>query len=594
MTARPGYDHHATARWAAEPPKRAAVPAWEPSAAAEAARARFPRSPFERDRARVLHTSALRRLAAKTQVVAVDAGDFPRTRLTHSLECAQIGRELGAVLGCDADLVDAACLAHDLGHPPFGHNGEAALAELAAPCGGFEGNAQSLRLLTRLEAKVPGAGLNLTRATLDATLKYPYLNSAAPGGRPPALLARGTTPGTPRPRESPPRRGHASGAPSLVGGASPGGRPPGAPRESPARRGHASGAPPLVGEEPGMPGPGLVKYGAYADDAEVFGWIRDGAPPGRSCLEAQVMDWADDVAYSVHDLEDGLHAGFITLPALADPAERAAISELTAAQYCAPGSVTTAELTAVCGELLALPCWPAGFDGGPESLAALKNLTSELIGRFCRAAQEATVAAAGGQPLTRYAADLIVPRQQRLECALLKGVTAYYVMRRAGAAAAQAKERELITELAGAVRIGAPGTLDRALRPAYAAASSDAARLRVVVDQIASLTDTSAVAWHARLCRLPAGKYPYTRLCRFQQTKESHATAARIRDRWRQRGRREGRGNAPRGRVHRAGRADRRGGGAAVRAAAAVQGLPARQGRQDLPLRARRALVRRA
>ncbi len=154
------YDENATARFAAEPAKHAHVQQ---------------RSPFQRDRARVLHSSALRRLAAKTQVVEVGQADFPRTRLTHSLECAQIGRELGASLGCDPDLVDAACLAHDLGHPPFGHNGESALAQVAADCGGFEGNAQSLRLLTRIEAKISGAGLNLTRATLDATLKYPWL-----------------------------------------------------------------------------------------------------------------------------------------------------------------------------------------------------------------------------------------------------------------------------------------------------------------------------------------------------------------------------------------------------------------------------------
>ena len=374
----------------------------------------------------MLHSSALRRLAAKTQVVSPGSGDFPRTRLTHSLECAQIGRELGAALGCDPDLVDAACLAHDLGHPPFGHNGEAALAEVAAHCGGFEGNAQSLRLITRLEAKVPGGGLNLTRATLDATLKYPWLG--------------------------------------------------------PGEDASASG-----------------KYGAYGDDAAVFAWIRAGAPTERPCVEAQVMDWADDVAYSVHDLEDGLHAGLVTFDQLRDPGERQVVAKLTLAAYCPLGFATEDELAGVFARLLELDCWPRGFDGSLAASAAVKKLTSELIGRFCRAAQRAT-RPAGRPPVRRYAADLAVPRQQRLECALLKGVTAHYVMSRSGVVAAQAREREIIAGLAARIAAGAPRTLEPLFRHAYEAASDDAARLRVVVDQVASLTDTSALAWHERLC----------------------------------------------------------------------------------------------
>ena len=407
----------------AEPPKRAG------------------RTEFQRDRARVLHSSALRRLAAKTQVVRAGSGDFPRTRLTHSLECAQIGRELGAALGCDPDLVDAACLAHDLGHPPFGHNGESALAALAdvggpLACGGFEGNAQSLRLLTRLEPKVPGAGLNLTRATLDAALKYPWFPEPVPAAR--------------------------------------------------AQENVTLHLP--------------AKYGAYKSDISAFEWIRTGAPARRRCLEAQVMDWADDIAYSVHDVEDGLHAGLVSLKNLSDQSERARVSAVALAHYCAADwAVTAAELETVFAEFMRLDCWQFSFDGGPASLAAAKNLTSELVGRLCQAAEDETRAVAGSAPLSRYAADLVVPRRQLLECALLKAVAAHYVMTRKDQVAEQAHEREVITELALAVERGAPATLDPVFQPAWDGAADDQERRRVIIDQLASLTDTSALAWHDRL-----------------------------------------------------------------------------------------------
>src|SRR5262249_14385330 len=162
---------------------------------------------------------------------------------------------------------DAACLAHDLGHPPFGHNGEIALADFAAGCGGFEGDAQSPRPPTRLGGQGPRARLNPPPAPPDPAAKNPL----------------------------PPRPGR---VPSQAGSATAQFPPPGVPGE----------------EAPRSP----QKFGYYADDGEVFGWIRDGAPEGKTCLEAQVMDWADDVAYSVHDLEDGLHAGHITVPGLHD------------------------------------------------------------------------------------------------------------------------------------------------------------------------------------------------------------------------------------------------------------------------------------
>ena len=396
------------------------------------------RTAFQRDRARVLHSAALRRLAGKTQVVpavpveatapAWDAS--PRTRLTHSLECAQIGRELGAALGCDPDLVEAACLAHDLGHPPFGHNGERVLAEIAADCGGFEGNAQSLRLLTRLEPKRFAddgrpVGLNLTRAALDAATKYPW-----------------------------PRGGHPT--------------------------------------DPDSP-----KFGVYEDDRPVFAWLRRGAPRHRRCFEAQVMDWSDDVAYSVHDLEDALHAGHVDPAALRAGPERREVFAVAAARY-APDAAED-ELAAALDRLLAQEWWPHRYDGTARAQARLKDATSELIGRFALAAERATRRRYGTGPLTRYAAQLVVPRAARLECAVLKAVTDRYVLQREDQRRLRAEQRELLADLAATLVARAPEGLDPQFRALYEAAGDDRARLRAVVDQIAALTDVSARALARRL-----------------------------------------------------------------------------------------------
>ncbi|MCM4080499.1 deoxyguanosinetriphosphate triphosphohydrolase [Paractinoplanes hotanensis] len=381
----------------------------------------YGRTPYQRDRARVLHSAGFRRLAAKTQVHTAGSDDFPRTRLTHSLEVAQISREMGERLGCDPDVVDVAGLAHDLGHPPFGHNGEHALHQVAESCGGFEGNAQTLRVLTRLEAKVPGAGLNLTRASLDACCKYPW-----------AL------------------------------------------------------------------GPGRRKFGVYADDRPVFDWVRPAELGERRCLEAQVMDWADDVAYSVHDVEDGVHGEYIKLlPLLSDPDERAALCADVAAAY---SDAPVDELAAALDQLLADPVVRevAGYDGSYAAQVGLKRMTSVLTGRFVASAVGATQSRYGTDPVRRYAADLIVPRTVRNQCALLKGMALRYVMRTRAAEGWYEEQRVILVELVAAI-LRTPDALDQVFAPIFKAAQSDAEALRVVIDQVASLTDTAAVNWHRTL-----------------------------------------------------------------------------------------------
>ena len=208
------------------------------------------REAFERDRGRIIHSAAFRRLQGKTQVFGVRYGDFFRTRLTHSLEVAQIGKALAVRLGADPTLVEAICLAHDIGHPPFGHYGEQVLRTRMAEHGNFEANAQNLRVLTQLEVKSDRyTGLNLTRSVLDGLLKYKAIHGSRPG----------------------------------------------------------------------------LRKSCYAEDAPLLEWVCEHGSLEERSFECQIMNWADDVAYSAHDLEDGIHVGMITVHHLRRPSNQDAV-----------------------------------------------------------------------------------------------------------------------------------------------------------------------------------------------------------------------------------------------------------------------------
>ena len=242
----------------------------------------------------------------------------------------------------------------------------------------------------------------------------------------------------------------------------------------------------------------MRKFGVYDDDQDVFRWLRDGVEGDRRCLEAQVMDLADDVAYSVHDLEDGVVAGKIDLSRLGDASERAAVWA-TVRDWYLP-SAQDGELDDALDLLRRGTAWPGtAYDGSRASLAVLKNLTSSLIGDFCTSVRDATWAAYGAGPLTRYAADLVVPHETGLAIGVLKGVAAHYVMRADDRVAILERQLEVLTELVAQLRLRGPAALQPAHRADFEESGSDAARLRVVVDQVASLTDASALAWHARL-----------------------------------------------------------------------------------------------
>ena len=388
---------------------------------------RSKRSEFARDRARVLHSSALRRLSAKTQVLSPESGDFARTRLTHSLEVAQVGRELAIMLGLDADLVDMACLSHDLGHPPFGHNGESALNLWAAEIGGFEGNAQTFRLVTRLEQKViidgVSRGLNLTRASLDALSKYPWRLSEA--------------------------------SRFISGG---------------------------------------VKFGVYEDDLEVFNWAREQAPAGEKVIEAEIMDFSDDVAYSIHDFEDAIVEGFIDVREI--NGNEIVEQVITGVLDWSETKLERARVYAAFERIRANEFWITSFDGTRENLAQLKNLTSDLIGSFVTRVFDANQSLS--EETDRYKKNLVVPEHVKEEIAVLKGLVATFLMTSDARQGYYQEQRALLVELADAIYRTGVG-FDQVTQYYFDNAKNADQKKRAVVDAVANMTDAHAHALHEDL-----------------------------------------------------------------------------------------------
>lgn len=422
------------------------------------------RSPGQRDRDRILYSSALHRLAYITQVTAPESGHAFHNRLGHSLKVAQVGRrnaerlaELasnGHIAGAaatlidslDPDAVEASCLAHDLGHPPFGHIAESVLNEEAEKqvFDGFEGNAQSFRIVTRLAVRDLEPGLDLTRQTLDGLLKYPW---------------RRWVPD------------------------------------------------PLKGGKRGR------KWGYYQDDKEAFEFARAGWPaesaeqPGERCLAAWIMDWADDLTYAVHDVDDFFRAGLIPLDHLGRPDSSETsrfeqlLIEIRAADPDRFPEYEPDELVEAAWQMISLLGTEEPYRHTADARAMMREFGSKLITRYLDAFSIHDDPASGKVRLEIDDAAL-------LEVEALKLLAVAYVVRRPSLAVVQRGQMRVVADLfnwyfeAGSPKAKAesrhlfpPGAKERLEK----VGEDVGARARVVLDLIAGLTETSALQLHNRL-----------------------------------------------------------------------------------------------
>jgi len=417
------------------------------------------RSAFERDRDRVLYASSLRRLAGVTQVVSAAEGSVFHNRLTHSLQVAQIARRLAQRLvkdhpslsarlgGLDPDVAETAALCHDLGHPPFGHVAEEELDRLVVAAGdsdGFEGNAQSLRIVTKLSVRHKDfPGLNLTRASLNAILKYPWFRMGT--------------------------------------------------------------------------GKRHRKWGAYRTERREFLWARRGLRPQARTLEAQVMDAADDIAFSVHDVEDFFRAGLIPLDRLLSDRGGVQLDRLAEAVFqrrrtdkrpltVGGRRISQSTFRSSLERLLSWFPLTEPFRGSRNERALLRAFTSTLISNYIQDHRLERPTGAGDA--------LVLRRDYEIEIVVLKELVFHYVIHNPALATQQLGHKAAVRHLFSEFLHGTTHNAD--LLPSHCrddltmierlpSRDRRRARARLVADTIASMSERQIVLLHNRLRGIDPG-----------------------------------------------------------------------------------------
>lgn len=404
------------------------------------------RSEFARDRDRILYSSAFHRLAGVTQIVKAGEEDVFHTRQQHTYKVSQIGRRLAEYLlasqgplaqrvGLHPEVVEGACLAHDLGHPPFGHAAEKELDKAVIAAGfdeGFEGNAQSFRIITKLAVRYgPWSGLDLTRATLAATLKYPWHRDKTKENR-------------------------------------------------------------------------SKKWSAYLTESEDYKFATHYLPEDTRSLEAALMDWADDIAYSVHDLEDFHRAGIIPWQEILSlENEDALIKRVVDAWFNAPTDAVGLVRGSIRNLRETLKPFPAVtnqlYDGSRDQRRQIRNLTSILIGKYVRSVSLTDNEGEGA---------LQINAESATDVRLLKELARQYVIGLPALHAQQLGQRKIIRELFEIFRSeGSEGRFSAFPKRLHSIwtehTADDPARL--ASDSIVALTENEATRLYSRFTGVESG-----------------------------------------------------------------------------------------